>query len=58
MCPNGAIQRSARRFRIEPLLCTECLFYDDEPACAAACPHGAVYPDHETNPEPKGITHE
>jgi len=54
MCPNGAIQRGPRRFRIEPLLCTECLFYDDEPACAAACPHGAVYQATEKDPQPQG----
>jgi ferredoxin len=37
------VQRAGRRFRIEPLLCTECLFYSDGPACAAACPQDAVY---------------
>lgn len=42
ICPTGAVQRGRRRYRIEPLLCTECLLYSDQPMCAEACPHGAI----------------
>lgn len=42
ICPNGAIQARPGRYRIEPLLCTECLFYARTPVCAASCPSGAI----------------
>jgi ferredoxin len=32
------------RLWIEPLLCTECALYADEPECAACCPSGAIAP--------------
>jgi ferredoxin len=28
---------------IDPLLCTECLLFADEPQCQQACPHGAIF---------------
>jgi len=37
-CPNGAISMGEEIFVIEPTLCTECVGFSNEQACAAACP--------------------
>ncbi|WP_394766672.1 4Fe-4S binding protein [uncultured Paludibaculum sp.] len=42
ICPNGAIQAARPRFRIEPLLCTECALFADQPLCVAECPINAI----------------
>ena len=41
-CPNDAISKGPPIYRIEPLLCTECVGYDDRPQCVDACP-GALF---------------
>ncbi|QOY91501.1 4Fe-4S binding protein [Paludibaculum fermentans] len=41
-CPTGAIQRARPRFRIDPLLCTECVLFAGEPLCVTACPVRAI----------------
>ncbi|MBN9663713.1 MAG: 4Fe-4S dicluster domain-containing protein [Acidobacteria bacterium] len=51
-CPNGAIQGAKPRFRIEPLLCTECVLFADEPLCVAECPVRAIV---ELIPTPTAI---
>ena len=37
-CPNGAISMGPDTFVIDPALCTECVGFSNEQACAAACP--------------------
>jgi len=37
-CPNGAISMGEEIFVIDPDLCTECVGFSSEQACAAACP--------------------
>jgi ferredoxin len=37
-CPNGAIAMKKGMYRIDPVLCTECIGHFDEPQCAAVCP--------------------
>ncbi|HEY3448977.1 MAG TPA: YfhL family 4Fe-4S dicluster ferredoxin [Myxococcales bacterium] len=37
-CPNTAISQGAEIFEIKPELCSECVGFHDEMACAAVCP--------------------
>ena len=37
-CPNGAISQGDDIYIIDPKLCTECVGFHDEEACAAVCP--------------------
>jgi ferredoxin len=37
-CPNQAITQGEDIFVIDPSLCTECVGFHDEEACAAVCP--------------------
>ena len=44
-CPNGAITQGTDIFVIDPELCTECVGFHDEEACAAVCPVDCCVPD-------------
>ena len=44
-CPNGAISQGEDIFAIDPNLCTECVGFHDEEACAAVCPVDCCVPD-------------
>ena len=44
-CPNAAISQGAEIFVIDPKLCTECVGFHDEEACAAVCPVDCCIPD-------------
>ena len=37
-CPNGAISQGDDIYIINPDLCTECVGFHDEEACATVCP--------------------
>jgi ferredoxin len=49
-CPNQAISQGEDIFVIDPALCTECVGFHDEEACAAVCPVDCCVPDPK-NPE-------
>lgn len=44
-CPNTAISLGDSIFFIDPGRCTECVGFDDRPACADACPVDCCLPD-------------
>ena len=44
-CPNSAISQGEDIFVIDPNLCTECVGFHDEEACAAVCPVDCCVPD-------------
>ena len=44
-CPNGAITQGADIYLIDPLLCTECVGFNEREACAAVCPVDCCLPD-------------
>lgn len=44
-CPNTAISEGADIFEIDPDKCTECVTFNDAPACAAICPVDACISD-------------
>lgn len=44
-CPNNAISEGPDIFEIEPAKCTECVTFNDTPACAAICPVDACITD-------------
>lgn len=44
-CPNEAITQGEDIFVIDPKLCTECVGFHDEEACAAVCPVDCCVPD-------------
>jgi ferredoxin len=46
-CPNEAISMGEEIFVIEPELCTECVAFSSERACAAACPPDVCIQDPE-----------
>jgi ferredoxin len=46
-CPNGAISQGDDIFIIDPKLCSECVGFHDEEACAAVCPVDCCVPDPE-----------
>jgi len=52
-CPNQAISQGEAIFVIDPALCTECVGFHDEEACAAVCPVDCCVPD-PNNPEADG----
>jgi ferredoxin len=52
-CPNQAISQGEDIFVIDPALCTECVGFHDEEACAAVCPVDCCVPD-PNNPEAEG----
>jgi ferredoxin len=46
-CPNQAISQGEDIFVIDPKLCTECVGFHEEEACAAVCPVDCCVPDPE-----------
>ena len=44
-CPTAAISQGDSIYVIDPNLCTECVGFHDERACAAVCPVDAPAPD-------------
>ena len=44
-CPNQAISQGEDIFVIDPLLCTECVGFHEQEACAAVCPVDCCIPD-------------
>lgn len=63
-CPNDAISKGTPIYRIEPLLCTECVGYDDRAQCVDACPEGVIHiaagpwklvADRKTAPGPSAL---
>ena len=52
-CPNQAISQGEDIFVLDPALCTECVGFHDEEACAAVCPVDCCVPD-PNNPEAEG----
>jgi ferredoxin len=52
-CPNGAISQGEEFFVIDPLLCTECVGFNEREACAAVCPVDCCLPDPSL-PEDEG----
>ncbi len=44
-CPNGAISLGEEIYVIDPLLCTECVGFNEREACAAVCPVDCCLPD-------------
>lgn len=44
-CPNGAISQGEEIYEIDPIRCTECVGFYDEPVCATVCPVSAPEPD-------------
>ena len=52
-CPNQAIAQGEDIYVIDPALCTECVGFHDEEACAAVCPVDCCIPD-PNNPETEG----
>lgn len=44
-CPNEAISEGESIYIIDPNLCTECVGFHDEEACAAVCPVDCCIPD-------------
>jgi len=44
-CPNSAISQGEDIFVIDPNLCTECVGFHGEEACAAVCPVDCCVPD-------------
>jgi ferredoxin len=44
-CPNQAIRQGEDIFVIDPQLCTECVGFHEQEACAAVCPVDCCIPD-------------
>lgn len=44
-CPNNAISQGEDIYVIDPNLCTECVGFHDQEACAAVCPVDCCIPD-------------
>lgn len=49
-CPNSAISQGDDIYVIDPKLCTECVGFHGQEACAAVCPVDCCVPD-PNNPE-------
>jgi ferredoxin len=49
-CPNGAISQGEDIYLIDAKLCTECVGFHAEEACATVCPVDCCIPD-PNNPE-------
>ncbi len=45
VCPNEAISRGESIFKINPLVCTECVGAEDDPQCVLVCPADCIEPD-------------
>ena len=45
VCPNEAISRGDPIFKINPLVCTECVGAEDDPQCVLVCPADCIEPD-------------
>ncbi len=41
-CPNQAISEGESHYEINPDACTECVGFQAEPACKAACPTDSI----------------
>lgn len=55
-CPNEAISEGADIYEINPDKCTECVTFNDAPACAAICPVDAcIVDDARIESEPQLI---
>ena len=50
-CPNEAISEGDDTYVIDPNLCTECVGFHDEEACASVCPVDCCIPDPEHREE-------
>jgi len=37
-CPNHAISEQSSAFEIDPVKCTECIGFFEEPQCVSVCP--------------------
>jgi ferredoxin len=46
-CPNEAISEGPGIYVIDPMCCTECVGYNDEPQCVTICPVDCIVPDPE-----------
>jgi len=46
-CPNNAITEAEDIFVIDPDLCTECVGFNEAPACVDACPVDCCVDDPE-----------
>ncbi|WP_269915051.1 YfhL family 4Fe-4S dicluster ferredoxin [Acinetobacter sp. HY1485] len=44
-CPNTAITEGKKVYEIEPLRCTECVGFYDNPTCIAVCPINCIIPN-------------
>jgi ferredoxin len=44
-CPNAAISLGDSIYEIDPNLCTECVGFNEIPACADVCPVDVCVPD-------------
>jgi ferredoxin len=42
-CPNDAIGGGTSIYHVEPLMCTECVGYAEEPQCVKICPEDAIH---------------
>ena len=58
ICPNQAVKGEYPHYRIEPLLCTECVLYADDPVCVKVCPEQAIFEVTEEVFQEKGGHHE
>lgn len=45
VCPNQAISRGDRIFRIDAFRCTECVGAEDEPQCMLVCAENCIVPN-------------
>jgi ferredoxin len=53
-CPNSAISLGDTIYEIDPTLCTECVGFNEIPACADVCPIDVCLPDPE-RPETENV---
>lgn len=53
-CPNNAISQGDEIFKIDAALCSECVGFHDEEACAAVCPVDCCVADPK-NPETEEV---
>jgi ferredoxin len=53
-CPNGAIAQGEDIYVIDAALCTECVGFHEEEACAAVCPVDCCVVDPQ-NPESEDV---
>lgn len=53
-CPNSAISLGDSIYEIDPNLCTECVGFNEIPACADVCPVDVCVPDPD-RPETESV---